>query len=710
MMLLIRFRLLLLLLLLFVAAGPLSAAQMERSEIVAAYVYRLAERIYWPNENKIQEYRIHIIDSSDEVGDSLRSKFGGNKLHDKTFRVTRSANKAVPDGTHVVYISKKFDSAYPEIFRQLEGRSTLLISDNMGDKRIAMINLLETADKQIRFEINKANIINQNLGIQPDIILLGGSEIDVARLYREGQASLREQAAQMREQTTQILSQKKMVAEEQVRLQQAVAKVEQQQRLIEQQQQRIAVEEKRFAELEKSSSKQQALINEQLGIVELERSKYQKLTAEISRREADLKQQEIKIKERAAILSEQDEKIERQQLILDDQSKTITEQRRTLYALVATVVIVVLLTLMLLFSYRQKRVANTRLTEKKAQLEEAALQLVEAKDVADAANQAKSMFLASMSHELRTPLNAILGYTQNLLRGEALGEKQLAGLNIIHHSGEHLLTLINGLLDHAAIEADIFELVSGDIELEPFLGTIIGMIRVRAEQKNISFSCDAGEDLPAIVRGDEQRLRQVLLNLLVNAVKFTDRGEVILRVNYTAPSRLYFAVQDSGVGIAAEQEDSIFQPFKQVGEASRRAGGSGLGLAISRKLVRLMGGDIKVESQLGAGSTFSFEIEMESIQSGTEKVNAAALSERALTCEVRATSRLLAPSRQELDILHGLALRGNMRDVMQYLSRLDELDERYLPFAENLRQLAKNYQTKALLSLIEQYRNEKEVE
>ena len=118
MLLLIHSRLLLFLLL-FLAAGPLSAAQMERSEIVAAYVYRLAERIHWPNENKILEFRIHIIDSSDEVSDSLRAKFGGNKLHDKTFRVTRSANKVVPEGTQVVYIAQKFDAAYPEIFRQL---------------------------------------------------------------------------------------------------------------------------------------------------------------------------------------------------------------------------------------------------------------------------------------------------------------------------------------------------------------------------------------------------------------------------------------------------------------------------------------------------------------------------------------------------------------------------------------------------------------
>ncbi|HEX5338641.1 MAG TPA: PAS domain S-box protein, partial [Gallionella sp.] len=127
--------------------------------------------------------------------------------------------------------------------------------------------------------------------------------------------------------------------------------------------------------------------------------------------------------------------------------------------------------------------------------------------------QLRSAFMAQMSHELRTPLNGILGYTQILLSGDALAEKQLAGLNIIQHSGEHLLSLINGLLDHAAIEADKFELIFDDIELEPFLAAIIGIIRVRAEQKNLSFACDADTSLPAVVRGDAQRLRQILLNL-----------------------------------------------------------------------------------------------------------------------------------------------------------------------------------------------------
>ncbi|MDD2894115.1 MAG: ATP-binding protein, partial [Halothiobacillaceae bacterium] len=242
-------------------------------------------------------------------------------------------------------------------------------------------------------------------------------------------------------------------------------------------------------------------------------------------------------------------------------------------------------------------------------------------------------------------------------------------------------------------------------ELDPFLSTIIGIIRVRAEQKNIAFTCEAGSDLPAIVRGDAQRLRQVLLNLLANAVKFTDSGTVTLRVHLVAPARLRFEVQDSGVGIAAEQLEKIFQPFEQMGELQRRSGGSGLGLAISRKLVQLMGGDIRVETRLGAGSMFSFEIDVGVVQSAQDGFDAAALAVRAETRAVQADPMLPAPPRQVLDELHALALRGNMRDVMAYAEPLAETEPRYQPFVAQLRRLAQSFQTKALSGLIEQYRN-----
>ena len=240
----------------------------------------------------------------------------------------------------------------------------------------------------------------------------------------------------------------------------------------------------------------------------------------------------------------------------------------------------------------------------------------EARRAAEAANRAKSVFLANMSHELRTPLNGILGYAQILLQARTLDEKQIGALNVIRQSGEHLLMLINDILDLAKIEAGKLELNRTTIPLAAFLHIIAEMIRVRAEQKGVEFISDIPPDLPQGIEADEQRLRQVLLNLLSNAIKFTDRGQVVLRVRFWPPSRLRFEVQDSGVGISREQLETIFQPFEQVGEMQRRQGGTGLGLAISREFVRLMGGEIRVDSRLNQGSTFWFELDVPVTQAG----------------------------------------------------------------------------------------------
>jgi signal transduction histidine kinase/CheY-like chemotaxis protein len=232
----------------------------------------------------------------------------------------------------------------------------------------------------------------------------------------------------------------------------------------------------------------------------------------------------------------------------------------------------------------------------------------------------RSNFLAQMSHELRTPLNAIIGYAQLLGHDrDNLTDRLAAGLATIHQSGQHLLTLINDILDLARVEAGKMELHPAAVHLDTFLRVLANIMRVKAEEKGLGFSYEIAPGLPSAVTVDETRLRQVLLNLLGNAVKFTDAGKVALRV-LPAPSadgptnedsaRLRFEVADSGIGMTALQLGRIFQPFEQVATAQRREGGTGLGLAISQQLVQLMGGDIVVVSEPGKGSTFWFEIDV----------------------------------------------------------------------------------------------------
>ena len=236
------------------------------------------------------------------------------------------------------------------------------------------------------------------------------------------------------------------------------------------------------------------------------------------------------------------------------------------------------------------------------------------KDSANAANQAKSEFLANMSHELRTPLNGILGYAQILGRSKVIPEKERHGVNIIHQCGSHLLTLINDVLDLSKIEARKLELTPKAIHLPSFLQAVVEICRVRSDQKGIDFIYQPDPNLPTGIETDEKRLRQVLLNLLGNAIKFTDQGSITLTVeaiesNATMPlPRLKFQVIDTGVGIASDQVNKLFQAFEQVGDRKRQSEGTGLGLAISQRIVQLMGGEIQVESQLGVGSTFYFEV------------------------------------------------------------------------------------------------------
>lgn len=232
---------------------------------------------------------------------------------------------------------------------------------------------------------------------------------------------------------------------------------------------------------------------------------------------------------------------------------------------------------------------------------------------AQSANQAKSEFLANMSHELRTPLNGILGYAQILQRAKDLNQHR-QGINIIHQSGSHLLTLINDVLDLAKIEARKLELLPKDFHFPSFLVGIVEVIRIKTEQKDIGFSYETEGDLPEGVLGDDKRLRQVLLNLLGNAAKFTDRGGVTFRVDALerdeSKAHLRFSIQDTGVGMKPEQLEKIFLPFEQVGSGAKQAQGTGLGLAISRRLVELMGGEIQVESTYGEGSRFWFDIDL----------------------------------------------------------------------------------------------------
>ena len=242
-----------------------------------------------------------------------------------------------------------------------------------------------------------------------------------------------------------------------------------------------------------------------------------------------------------------------------------------------------------------------------------------AKEKAEVANRAKSVFLANMSHELRTPLNGILGYA-HLLKSQAnLTPTQKNQIDIIQSSGNHLLTMINEILDLGKIEAQKVAVESVEFNLQTVLHHVYNLSKVNAEAKDLSVCYEERSPLPDVVRGDERKLTQILLNLLGNAVKYTERGGVKLIVGYAAPAdeRLRVEIEDTGVGIPPNQLEAIFEPFTQVGETWKTTEGTGLGLTITRKLIELLHGTLTVASAIGQGSTFCVELPLPAAASRT---------------------------------------------------------------------------------------------
>lgn len=600
------------------------AQQVNREIAISAYIYNFAKNIQWQNEDSINEFHFLIIGHDENILHELITLSKTKTIRNKPIRVSSATTLSDINNVQLVFATKGNEENLVNLFDRIEGKNILMVSDNYQNKQIVMINFIDSKEGNLLFEINKANIINQHLGIMQDMILLGGTEIDVAELYREGQQSLRTLQKHTENLENNLVQLKNSISAITKEVEINKDSLSRQTRKIREQQRILNNQSLLLNQREKELDIKIQQISEQRRVFDQQSEKLRTLSADVN------EGSQLLLRQRKEIES-QEYQIKNQTDILKTQSSTIHRQRNLMYLLAIITILVIFLVLTIYYALKNKQKHNRELKQKvnertyelsllneqlRVELDERLLAQEEIKilnqtleeRVAERTAQLASInkelesFSYSISHDLRAPLRAIFGFSQILANRHraSLNEEGQQYMNYIVQASVRMEHLINDLLDYSRLGRKSIDIYP--VSLNKIIDNIYSDFKQKLENVGATFFVD--KEIPEIY-GNESLLQQIFTNLIDNAVIYRRKDEPLeIKINYDQDAKgITLKISDNGIGIPEEYWDKIFNIFQRL-HSEDEYPGTGIGLATVRKSVSMLNGAIWVESVVDKGTTF----------------------------------------------------------------------------------------------------------
>ncbi len=586
-------------------SGKTYSQPFHREEIIAAYLFNFAKNIEWRNEERISEFHFLIISDDELINREMAKISSSKKLKGKPIRITLSESIIIPKDIELIFITRGLKDLTEPVFRRIEGQNLLLITDGFEDKRRVMINLVGTKDNTIKFEINKANILNQNLKVLPDMVLLGGTEIDVAKLYKESQDTLRIKEVKLSKLQQRLDSLHLKIERSRKEIDKQNLLIEQQNQLVGQQSQLIGQQSQDIAEQKQSILKQKHQLAKQ-------RDTLSRQTGLLYESQQILKQQQREIESGKAVLSTQQGEIDRQSAsilrqnkVLEEQGTTIANQENIQHFLILIIILVIGLSYAIYRSYRIKKLSNKQLQQQEKQIKILNQDLQERAGALEAANKELEAFSYSVSHDLRAPLRSIDGFSQAIIEDyeDKIDDRGKDFLRRVRAAAQRMARLIDDMLDLSMVTRN--EMVYREIDLSGMAREIAENLRMQQPERRVDFVIQP--DLKA--SGDEHLLQIVLENLFNNSWKYTSK-HLAARIEFglrIIEHKQAFFVEDDGAGFEMKYAQKLFGAFQRM-HTTDEFPGTGVGLATVQRIIHRHGGLVWAESEIEKGATFYFSI------------------------------------------------------------------------------------------------------